>query len=74
MTVNVSVGTAELAIDGITYSSNYLSKTTKDASWGTEVAARLQAEIVSIYPEPTGLKAAHKAQFRNWRWRGTPVP
>ncbi len=72
MVVDVSSETIELEIDDTEYSAN-LSKTSKPDSWGTEVAARLQAEIVSIYPEPSGLKAAHKAQFRNWKWRGKPA-
>jgi hypothetical protein len=69
MVVHAASNTAKLAIDDRQYPVT-LSKTTKDPSWGTEVAARLQAEIVSIYPEPAGLRAAHKAQFRNWRWHG----
>lgn len=67
--VAVSSETASLIIDDTKYPTS-LSKTTKPDSWGTEVAARLQAEIVSIYPEPSGLKAEHKAQFRNWKWHG----
>jgi len=70
--VDVSSETATLVIDDTQYSAG-LSKTTKPDSWGTEVAARLQAEIVSIYPEPSGLKAAHRAQFRNWKWHAKPV-
>ncbi|MBI5952229.1 MAG: hypothetical protein HY865_11275 [Chloroflexi bacterium] len=69
MVVHAASGLARLAIDDKPYPVT-LSKTTKDPSWGTEVAARLQAEIVSIYPEPAGLRAIHKAQFRNWRWQG----
>jgi hypothetical protein len=72
MVVNVSSEMARLKFDDTQYSV-YLSKTTKPDTWGTEVAARLQAEIVSIYPEPSGIQAAHKAQFRNWRWRGKPI-
>lgn len=67
--VDVSAETSALEIDDTQYSAD-LSKTSKPDTWGTEVAARLQAEVVSIYPEPSGLRAAHKAQFRNWKWHG----
>jgi hypothetical protein len=70
--VDVSSETTALAIDETQYPVE-LSKTSKPDSWGTEVAARLQAEIVSIYPEPSGLMAAHKAQFRNWKCHAKPA-
>jgi hypothetical protein len=72
LVVDVLSETTVLIIDETRYPA-VLSKTTKPDSWGTEVAARLQAEIVSIYPEPSGLKAAHKAQFRNWKWHSKLV-
>jgi hypothetical protein len=71
MIVDIPSGTAGLLIDNTPYPA-YFSATAK-TGWGTEVAARLQAEIVSIYPEPSGIQAAHKAQFRNWRWYGRYV-
>jgi hypothetical protein len=71
MTVGASSQTAALMIDDTQYPVE-LSKTSKPDSWGTEVAARLQAEIVSIYPEPSGIRAAHKAQFRQWKWYTKP--
>jgi hypothetical protein len=41
--------TTELKIDGRHYPSSF-SQTKKPASWGTETAARLQAEIISLNP------------------------
>jgi len=72
MVVDVSAETATLEIDDTHYSAD-LSKTSKPDSWGTEVAARLQAEIISIYPESSGIRATHKSQFRNWKWHGKPA-
>lgn len=57
----------DLIIDGKRHLSSFF-KTTRPAAWGKEVAARFQVEIVSIYPEPSGIKAAHRAQFKDWTW------
>jgi len=62
--------TTVLAIDGVRYPSIF-SRTPKGSDFGTEVAARLQAEIVSLDPGPTDPGALHKAQFRNWTWTWT---
>lgn len=61
----------QLLIDGKTFPSLF-TLTAKDASWGTEVAARLQAEIISldVCRQTTGI--LHKAQFRHWRWQWLP--
>ena len=56
-----------LLIDGVHYLTQF-TRTPKPETWGTETAARLQAEIVSIYPEPSGVRAMHKAQFKDWTW------
>ena len=57
----------DLIIDGKRQLSHFF-KTTRPANWGSEVAARFQVEIVSIYPEPSGIKATHRAQFKDWTW------
>jgi len=72
MVVNMPLQTAALLVDGIQYPAEF-SKTSKPDSWGPEVAARLQAEIISIDPEPSGQRAAHKARFRNWKWGAKPI-
>jgi hypothetical protein len=61
-------GKAELVFDGVTY-TDVLTQTDKPSDWGTETAARLQCEIISIDPENLSVVPAHKAQFKNWRWK-----
>ena len=60
-----------MQIDGVNYLSS-LAAIPKPSTWGTETAARFQAEIVSIYPEPSGLRAMHKAEFKDWSWLWEP--
>ncbi|MEQ9163805.1 MAG: hypothetical protein RLN74_13925, partial [Ilumatobacter fluminis] len=36
------------------------------------IDARLQAEIVSVWPGSNQSVPAHRAEFRNWAWRTTP--
>ena len=67
MVVDFRRETTALLIDDKHYLT-YLTRIPKPADWGAEVAARLQAEIVSVDPEPSGMRAMHKAQFRNWTW------
>jgi hypothetical protein len=43
--------------------------TPRPPDWGTETAARLQAEIVSLYPGEEGNGALHTGHFRNWYWK-----
>jgi hypothetical protein len=70
MIVDYRRKTTALLIDNKHYLC-YLTRI-KRPGWGPEVAARFQAEIVSIYPEPAGMHAMHKAQFRNWVWKWEP--
>lgn len=71
MIVNYQRKTTALIIDGKQYLTR-LTGVTKPSNWGTETAARLQAEIVSIYPEPSGMQAMHKAEFKDWYWIWEP--
>jgi len=64
--------TTSMVIDGVRYPSCFTALP-KPTSWGTETAARFQAEIVSIYPEPTGVHMQHKAQFKDWVWTWEPA-
>lgn len=61
-----------LKLDGQTFLTSF-TFTPKPDSWGTETAARLQAEIISIWP---GWEASyapmHKAEFKNWYWQWKP--
>lgn len=67
MSVDFQQKGAFLAIDGIEYPAKF-TKTKKPDNWAKETAARLQAEIVSIWPEPDGIKASHRVQFKDWNW------
>jgi hypothetical protein len=67
MVVDFRRETSALLIDNKHYLTTF-TKLPKPADWDTEVAARFQAEIVSIDPEPSGMTAMHKAEFKNWKW------
>lgn len=64
--------TTALLLDGRHVLTQYTG-ITKPAHWGTETAARLQTEIVSIYPEPSGMRARHRAEFKDWTWLWEPA-
>jgi hypothetical protein len=59
---------ASFTIDDFQYKKNCFSETTK-TGWGSEIAARLQTEIISIYPSITGFTPSHKAYFKDWYWK-----
>jgi hypothetical protein len=59
--------TAGFTLDENQYQRNIFSDTSK-TGWGTEIAARLQAEIISIYPPLSGFTPSHKAYFKDWYW------
>jgi hypothetical protein len=63
--------TTALLIDGSHFPCQFTA-TPKAASWGTETAARLQAEIISIYPEGVGDGRLHKTHFKDWTWTWMP--
>lgn len=67
MTVDFARRTTALLIDQQPYSAQF-SQTQRSTDWGIETAARLQAEIISIHPEPEGLQKLHKAEFKDWFW------
>lgn len=60
--------TSSITIDGLFFPSAY-SRTPKPEDWGTEIAARLQAEIISLYPGEDNPGTLHRAEFRDWSWR-----
>ncbi len=63
--------TTSMKIDDVGYPSCFTG-TPKPETWGTETAARFQAEIISVYPEPSGIRAMHKAEFQDWVWVWEP--
>ncbi len=62
---------AQLWIDGKNLPCLF-TLTAKDSLWGTEIAARLQAEIISLDVCQQSSGTLHKAQFRNWSWQWQP--
>ena len=58
---------SSLEIDGKKLKCSF-SGTEKPKDWGKTVDARLQAEIVSVYPGEKSKGSLHKALFRNWSW------
>jgi hypothetical protein len=68
MVVDYQMQITSLTIDNNAYQSQFTG-TQKPPHWAEETAARLQAEIVSVSPEPACvMKAMHQAQFKNWYW------
>jgi hypothetical protein len=59
--------TAGLTLDGNKFQENVFSETPK-TGWGSEITARLQAEIISIYPPESGFTPSHKGYFKDWDW------
>lgn len=68
MELDVRGGRSRLAINGVPYPSSLVSLSHPD--WGDEIAARLAAEIISLYPGE-GNGALHEACFGNWTWSWT---
>ncbi|WP_201365721.1 hypothetical protein [Dictyobacter formicarum] len=66
--LNIPAQQATLSIDDLQDTSAF-SRVTKPADWGTEIAARLQAEIISIDPRPGNqIRALHQGEFKDWHW------
>lgn len=63
--------TTGLFIDNNPYMSVY-GGTPKSPSWGTETAARFQAEIISIWPGNSNWGPSHVAEFKDWTWDWSP--
>jgi hypothetical protein len=65
MKLDVCGASTSLVIDGIQVPSHLVSMSHPD--WGDEIAARLAAEIISLYPGE-GDGALHEAFFGDWTW------
>lgn len=59
--------TTSLKIDNKTYPSCFTG-TQKPETWGRETSARIQVEIISLYPGNSGIRALHKAEVKDWFW------
>ena len=57
---------ASMAIDGVGVPSAFTAN--EKVEWGPETAARLQAEIISLWPGNNPVAPSHRAEFRNWNW------
>jgi len=71
MTLDFREGITSLWIDEQPYMS-YMASTTKPDDWAAANAALFQAEIISIWPGDSDVRALHKAQFSNWFWNWHP--
>lgn len=58
---------AYITLDGILFTTNVYSETTK-TGWGNTVDARFQAETISIFPPETGSIPKQKVNFKDWTW------
>lgn len=45
---------------------------TPKIGWGTEVAARLQAEMISLWPGNNQVAPSHRLEVRDWTWARYP--
>ena len=71
MVVDYQQQSTALLIDGFPFLSAF-AVIPKPATWDHHVAARLAAEIISLYPGNSGAAPMHVAEFRHWRWRWLP--
>ncbi|SNY66629.1 hypothetical protein SAMN05421748_13082 [Paractinoplanes atraurantiacus] len=66
-TVTPAKKTVQLVLDGRKLPVPY--STTPKTGWGTGVAARLQAEAISVFPGAHATTApSHEVHVRNWNW------
>jgi hypothetical protein len=63
---------ASLWIDGEIISAAYTRRTKPD-SWGTETAARLQVEAISLDPGSAMAAPMQTVDVRNWTWDLVPA-
>jgi hypothetical protein len=71
LTLDFRRQTTALLIDGGHYPCCFTA-TRKPDAWGTEIAARLQVEIVSLDPRGQGEGRLHKTEVKGWFWRWEP--
>lgn len=73
MVVDYTQRTTALRIDGRYYLSSFAA-TAKPTTWDSQTAARLAAEVISLYPGNNPVAPMHVAEIRNWRWVWLPTP
>lgn len=66
MVLDTGRARTDLFIDGTQYQSYFAA--TPRPGWGSEIAARLASEIISLYPGEQGNGALHKTHVRDWTW------
>lgn len=67
MRLDIQAGEASVIFDDVAF-RNDLTVMPRPADWGPEIAARLAAENISIWPGETGPGSLHRTQFRKWSW------
>lgn len=63
---------AYILIDGEEFATAYTQRR-KPSHWGTETAARLQVEAISLDPGTQTSAPTHTVDVRNWTWDCTPA-
>ncbi|MEZ4617286.1 MAG: hypothetical protein R2867_17495 [Caldilineaceae bacterium] len=71
MVVDYQQRSTAMIIDGYPFPSSFAT-TPKPDTWDHHIAARLAAEIISLYPGNNDTAPMHMAEFRNWRWIWLP--
>ena len=66
MTYDPRHSTAALSIDGVAVPAA-LATTTK-VGFGSEVAARLHTEVISLWPGSNHVAPSHRLEIRDWTW------
>ncbi len=51
-----------------------MTRTPKASNWTSDTVARLQNEIISLWPGSNAVAPSHQAEFRNWTWTATEQP
>ncbi len=65
--VDPTANWGQVFVDGVQISSHWVSED-KESSWGTETAARLQLELISLWPGDNAVAPSNQVEFRNWYW------
>lgn len=64
--LDVRNASASMTIDGVGIPVAFVADETPGR--GDETAARLQAELISLWPGANPIAPSHRADFRNWTW------
>ncbi len=64
--VDPTRNTGSVVLDGVELSSHWVAENKE--GWGTETAARLQLELISLWPGDNSTAPRSETEFRNWYW------